>query len=510
MQWSGSLQWLETRAADPSPPTGPAYDGYTHGIGATIEGGFRSNARVGGWSGEAGLGVEGRGDRFGGDGVRDGASFSHAAFKANAALHRGTSAIWTLAPAFRLDVWTGQGTPELSARLDAGWQRGRTGITAAVGSAVTPPVLADLLFREGVGVKLNPDLRPERVRWEGEVGVRREMDRVTVSARFFLGRVQDMVVWAPDFRFIWSPRNFDVRRRGGEASIGLRPSATLHIDGTAAYSAVTYDIPDGAQVEYRPQGHLFARRAYGRRAAWSADVRWHRIGGALPQQCRDQSTAGILAPRHRIGSPSHRRVGSSASGQRPDRYPRRIHRRVSHARPHVHRHPQLSTPMIRLRVILTLACLALCSACADTNAPAPEPTEALLAVNSTANTLSIVPVDNPAAAVQVQLGGTTPTPVGVSALGRTAIVPLGLDNAVAVVDLIDARVTRTIPLPDNSGATGSAIVDDSIAFVANPNLNTVSRVNYQEGTTTEKGVGIYPEGIIYARGQSLRPERKPR
>lgn len=157
--------------------------------------------------------------------------------------------------------------------------------------------------------------------------------------------------------------------------------------------------------------------------------------------------------------------------------------------------------MIRLRVILTLACLALCSACADTNAPAPEPTEALLAVNSTANTLSIVPVDNPAAAVQVQLGGTTPAPTGVSAQGRTAIVPLGLDNAVAVVDLINARVTRTIPLPDNSGATGSAIVDDSIAFVANPNLNTVSRVNYQAGTTTEKGVGIYPEGIIYARGR---------
>jgi len=157
--------------------------------------------------------------------------------------------------------------------------------------------------------------------------------------------------------------------------------------------------------------------------------------------------------------------------------------------------------MTPLRVVLSVAILALCAACADTNAPAPAPTEALLAVNSTANTLSIVPVDNPAAGVQVQLGGTTPTPVGVSALGRTALVPLGLDNAVAVVDLIDASVTRRIPLPANSGATGSAIVDDSIAFVANPNLNSVSRVNYQDGTTTEKGVGIYPEGIIYARGR---------
>jgi hypothetical protein len=152
-------------------------------------------------------------------------------------------------------------------------------------------------------------------------------------------------------------------------------------------------------------------------------------------------------------------------------------------------------------IFCVLLLAALVAACADTNAPAPEPTEALLAVNSTAATLSIVPVENPSAGVQVPLGGTTPTPVGVSALGRTALVPLGLDNAVAVVDLVSATLVRTIPLPDNSGATGSAIVDDSIAFVANPNLNTVSRVNYVEGTSTESPVGVYPQGIIYARGR---------
>ncbi len=158
--------------------------------------------------------------------------------------------------------------------------------------------------------------------------------------------------------------------------------------------------------------------------------------------------------------------------------------------------------MSHSRVLLCRAAIVLlCAACADTNAPAPEPTEALLVVNSTANTLSIIPVDNPAAGVQVQLGGTTPTPVGVSAFGRTAIVPLGLDNAVAVVDLIDAVVTRLVPLPDNSGATGSAVVDDSIAFVANPNLNSVSRINYVTGATTEVDVGVYPEGIVYARGR---------
>lgn len=139
--------------------------------------------------------------------------------------------------------------------------------------------------------------------------------------------------------------------------------------------------------------------------------------------------------------------------------------------------------------------------CSDTNAPLPDPQEVLLVVNSTGNTLSIIPVDVANAAVEVPLGGTTPTPVGVSAREGIGLVPLGLDNAVAVVDLRAATVLRTIPLPDNSGATGSTIVDDSIAYVGNPNLNTVSRVNYLTGATAEVPVGIYPQGLIYTRGQ---------
>jgi hypothetical protein len=151
--------------------------------------------------------------------------------------------------------------------------------------------------------------------------------------------------------------------------------------------------------------------------------------------------------------------------------------------------------------VIALAVTTLAQGCADTNAPLPDPEEVLLAVNSTANTLSIVPVESPNSAVAVPLGGTTPTPTGVSAREGVAIVPLGLDNAVAVVDLRAAAVMRTIPLPDSSGATGSAIVDDSIAYVGNPNLNSVSRVNYLTGTTSEVPVGVYPSGLIFTRGK---------
>jgi hypothetical protein len=157
--------------------------------------------------------------------------------------------------------------------------------------------------------------------------------------------------------------------------------------------------------------------------------------------------------------------------------------------------------MIRLRSLAAAAAALLPLGCADTNAPLPDPTEVLLVVNSTANTLSIVPVENTGQVVSVPLGGTTPTPVGVSARKSIALVPLGLDNAVAVVDLRSATVARIIPLAANSGATGSTIVDDSIAYVGNPNLNSISRVNYLTGSTDGVAVGTYPQGLIFTRGK---------
>jgi hypothetical protein len=140
-------------------------------------------------------------------------------------------------------------------------------------------------------------------------------------------------------------------------------------------------------------------------------------------------------------------------------------------------------------------------ACADTTAPLPPPAEVVLVVNSTEASLSVIPVDAPGSAVKIPLGGTSPTPVGVSARGQIALVPLGLDNAVAVIDLKTAAVVRTIPLPANSGATGSAFVNDTFAYVGNPNLNTVTRINFITGDTASVPVGVYPQGLIYTRGR---------
>ena len=154
-----------------------------------------------------------------------------------------------------------------------------------------------------------------------------------------------------------------------------------------------------------------------------------------------------------------------------------------------------------MRKSLTLGTtLALLTGCAETNAPLPDPVEVLLAVNREANSLSIVPVDDPESASEVSLGGTGSRPASVAANGVIGVVPLGPGDAVAVVDLRDRLVMRVIPLP-GSGATGAAVVDDSIAYVANPNLNTVSRVNYLTGESAEVDVGQHPQGVVFARGR---------
>ena len=145
--------------------------------------------------------------------------------------------------------------------------------------------------------------------------------------------------------------------------------------------------------------------------------------------------------------------------------------------------------------------MALLAACADPEASLPPAEDVLLVVNSIEASLSVVPVGAPDNAIKIPLGGTTPTPVGVSAFGAYALVPMGLDHSVVVVNLQAGAVERTIPLAANSFATGSAIVDDSIAYVANPGLNTVTRVNYLTGDTASVEVGVYPQAAIYTRGK---------
>lgn len=163
---------------------------------------------------------------------------------------------------------------------------------------------------------------------------------------------------------------------------------------------------------------------------------------------------------------------------------------------------QFSGLMRRAAVLFSIPALLL-AGCDD--ATRPEPTtgrEAAVIVNSTERSLTVVPVDDPAGQFTIGVSAEG-SPVGVAARGNVAVVPLGTYPFAAVVDLQARSVTHMVALPEGSGATGVAFLNDSIALVANPGLNSVSPVNVRRGTAgAQIPTGVYPSSIIAHDGRA--------
>ncbi|MEX0893804.1 MAG: hypothetical protein WEB88_16675 [Gemmatimonadota bacterium] len=151
--------------------------------------------------------------------------------------------------------------------------------------------------------------------------------------------------------------------------------------------------------------------------------------------------------------------------------------------------------------LLCLATLPL-SACGDGGLTSviPEPTfDAALLVNSIDNSLSVLPLDEDEGQAFTVGLGPSGSPVTLAARGELVVVPLGGTPALAVVDLAERALARTVALPENSGATGAAFLDDSTVVVAHSNLNSVSVVNVLRGTVgTPIAVGQFPQRVLAA------------
>ena len=159
--------------------------------------------------------------------------------------------------------------------------------------------------------------------------------------------------------------------------------------------------------------------------------------------------------------------------------------------------------MTRLARILLLPLLLLWLPACDDDAVGPGvfAREIGVVVNSTDISLTIFDVDDPASFETVGLGPDG-SPVSLAVRGRYAVVPLGIVPAVAVVALDEAELVRTVGLPQGSGATGAAFVNDSIVLVANPGLGTVTPVNVRAGTAgAEVDVGRYPQAVVVHGGR---------
>ena len=147
-----------------------------------------------------------------------------------------------------------------SPRLALGAMTPLATFSASAGAGYAPPSLSDQFFHEGVQVRPNPALQPERTRHDLEARVaihEQTIGGVHLSgdAAAYRADVDGMILWMPDFRFVWSPSNFDIARSGWE--LGSRaswPAARLDAQGSFARSDVTYRGPVlSGQVAYRPR-----------------------------------------------------------------------------------------------------------------------------------------------------------------------------------------------------------------------------------------------------------------
>ena len=145
--------------------------------------------------------------------------------------------------------------------------------------------------------------------------------------------------------------------------------------------------------------------------------------------------------------------------------------------------------------LLTIGVFGLAACDDDGFSPgAPLRDEVAVVVNSIDVSVTVFPVDTPSGTRNIGLGPAG-SPVTVAARNNLVVVPLGFFPAVAVLDLETDDVT-TIALPANSGATGAAFLNDSIAYIANPNLNSVSRINVLSGSAeAEIDVNVFPQAI---------------
>ncbi|HSG81597.1 MAG TPA: TonB-dependent receptor [Gemmatimonadota bacterium] len=148
-------------------------------------------------------------------------------------------------------------THELSLTAEVG----PTTVHVRHASSYSPPSFGDQFFREGLAVEPNPDLRAERIPNEVNLGASIAGDiggfaTGALSVQGYLADVKDMIVWAPDFRFVWSPRNFDVKRRGLDVQGQLQlPARDVELNATYSLARATYDRAgnDDVQVIYRPR-----------------------------------------------------------------------------------------------------------------------------------------------------------------------------------------------------------------------------------------------------------------
>src|SRR5437660_7531691 len=150
---------------------------------------------------------------------------------------------------------------------------------------------------------------------------------------------------------------------------------------------------------------------------------------------------------------------------------------------------------------LALLALALAAACSDALEQTSSAGQVIGVVNATDRTLSVISARDFTVSTRDWQSGSA-SPGTIDGLGHVFVVPLGDADAVGVslfftcppdALALCVRPEYVLPLAPGSAATGAAIQDDSIAWIANPGLNSVTRLNYLSGTARSVAVGVSPQ-----------------
>ncbi len=288
---SGTVQEVEHR--DPDPPFGTAYDDRTRMAHASLRTELERSTDWGDRELRGGAGLEVDHQNVAASALADGAptvrtdlgGWAEAAVRAP-----GLFASPTLSATGRLhrDGISGQGT--FSHDLTATLGSGNASLHLAHRSAFSPPTLGDQFFQEGVAVAPNPELKAQRIPSEWELGAsgHATVAGLGISTRLalFRGDVRGMIVWSPDFRFVWSPRNVDVKRRGLDARVEVEhPASGLRASGSFGHARVIYARGggrSGSQVVYRPRNTGSARVGWEAAPGWEAGVEAQFLGTRYP------------------------------------------------------------------------------------------------------------------------------------------------------------------------------------------------------------------------------------
>ncbi|MGH7419539.1 MAG: hypothetical protein ACREKB_17335, partial [Candidatus Rokuibacteriota bacterium] len=132
------------------------------------------------------------------------------------------------------------------------------------------------------------------------------------------------------------------------------------------------------------------------------------------------------------------------------------------------------------------------SACSDALEEDTTAGQVIVVLNATDLSLSLVDATDFQVATAPLSGGGTPTTLG--ARESAVLVPLGNADAVQVLDL--AGGGGTTDLAAGSGATGAAVANDSLAWVANPGLQTATLLDYRTGDTVRSvAAGVFPQAV---------------